>query len=486
MVPQIDIMIITKDNYRRLVFAIIFIAINIIILPFRIKSGFDLQQNGSSNIDINNIDVPSFNSIKISAPSVYTDTYNPQHVKENNIRISYRLHNPKDEPRPDKFLSVDTFFCKDRADLPPSLQSTDEGKLFDFTTTVSTNLNILWMGDSLGHQFSQGWEAAVLGKGFESNRKVHMKYNVGSKQFDCLASSAPVRGGGVSAFWRYTKLLERSRWAKIAPCFVMERKWGENFLHTLLDLKYKDPTPGSSQQQYSVNGFDAVVIRSPHGWMKAEELTKERIKEVIIFCQELIGARAVIFTTVGLDNNAITADMWKGVVNINQLIHEVANEWKPPKDGQDGVQYVLVQEFSDFTSKILHENGKHIGYNTTSNNFFFERLVGGSTSWPQSIPMVCANKPKDNLDSECQRNKISPDGIHWCVETLGPRFTASIACLLGCVYNERPPDSTPEGLASVRKCEKDCNDQFMSLKRVPDNWIGNEKTLYASSKSNAQ
>ena len=339
------------------------------------------------------------------------------------------------------------------------------------------------IGDSLGHQFSQGWEAAVLGKGFESNRKVHMKYNVGSKQFDCLASSAPVRGGGVSAFWRYTKLLERSRWTKIAPCFVMERKWGENFLHTLLDLKYTDP--GSSQQEYSVNGFDAVVIRLPHGWMKAEELTKERIKEVIIFCQELVGARTVIFTTVGLDNNAITADMWKGVVKINQLIHEVANEWQPPKDGQDGVQYVLVQEFSDFTSKILHENGKHIGYNTTSNNFFFERLVGGSTSWPQSIPMVCANKPKDNLDSECQRNKISPDGIHWCVETLGPRFTASIACLLGCVYNKKPPESSPEGLASVRKCEKDCNDQFMSLKRVADNWIGNEKTLYASSNSNA-
>ena len=93
-------MIITKDNYRRFVFAIIFIAINIIILPFRIKSGFDLQQSGSSN-DINNVndvpssnskisapsvytdsndidintDVPSFNSIKISAPSVYTDTY---------------------------------------------------------------------------------------------------------------------------------------------------------------------------------------------------------------------------------------------------------------------------------------------------------------------------------------------------------------------------------------------------------------------------
>ena len=165
-------------------------------------------------------------SIKMGSPTSWVDTYNPQNVIENNIRISFRLHDPKDEPRPDKFLSVDTFFCKDREELPPSLQSSDEGKLFDFTTTVSTNLNILWMGDSLGHQFSQGFEAAVLGAGYENKRQVFMKYNVGSKQFDCLVASGPIRGGGVTAFWRYTKLLERSRWVPIAPCYSMERKWG--------------------------------------------------------------------------------------------------------------------------------------------------------------------------------------------------------------------------------------------------------------------
>ena len=478
---------ISKDYHRRLAFAIIFIAINILLLPSRIKSGFDLQNgNNATAISFDDDTISTFSgrsSIKMGSPTSWVDTYNPQNVIENNIRISFRLHDPKDEPRPDKFLSVDTFFCKDREELPPSLQSSDEGKLFDFTTTVSTNLNILWMGDSLGHQFSQGFEAAVLGAGYENKRQVFMKYNVGSKQFDCLVASGPIRGGGVTAFWRYTKLLQRSRWVPIAPCYSMERKWGENFLHTLLDFKYSDPAAasGASEEQYTVNGFDAAVVRIPHGWMKAEELTKERIKEVVIFCQELTGARVVILTTVGLDNNAISSEQWEGVVKVNELIHEVAQSWEPPKDGQDGVQYVLVQEFSNFTSQILYENGKHIGYDTSSNNFFFERLKGGTTSWPQSIPMVCANKPTDNLDSECKRNKISPDGIHWCVETLGPRFTASIACLLGCVYNGRPPESSPDGLASVRQCEKDCNDQFMSLKRVGDHMIGNERTLYASS-----
>ncbi|KAL7532351.1 hypothetical protein ACHAXR_004578 [Thalassiosira sp. AJA248-18] len=464
----------TKRNHRRLLFAIIFIAINIILLPFRIKSGFD-SKNGAADTGADSyIDG---DTMKIG--TTWTDTYSPRHLKENNVRISFRLHNPEDEPPPDKFLSVSNFFCKDRMPLPPSLGPSGDGRLFDFTTTVSTNLNILFMGDSLAHQFSQGFEAAVLGKGQEGKRHVHSKYNIGSKQFDCLVTSAPIRGGGATAFWRYTKLLERKRWKRIHPCYVMERNWGHNFVHNLLDYKYTDPAPEASNKQLSISGFDAVVIRLPHGWMKAEELTYERIKEVVIFCQELLGARAVIFSTVGLDNNAVTPEMWAGVIKINEIIHDVAKSWEPPSDG-DGVQWILVQEFSNFTSSILHENGKFIGYDVTSNKFFFERLVGGTTSWPQSIPMVCANKPKDNLDSECKRNKISPDGIHWCVETLGPRFTASIACLLGCVFNGRPPETSPEGSASLRKCEQECNEQFMSLKRVNEYLIGHERTLFAS------
>mmetsp|Transcript_22105 Transcript_22105/g.48087 ORF Transcript_22105/g.48087 Transcript_22105/m.48087 type:complete len:475 (+) Transcript_22105:274-1698(+) len=471
---------ITKHNHRRLLFALAFITINILLLPSRIKSGFDLQRDNATGADAG---LYNDNRSTIKIGTTWTDTYSPRHLKEKNVRISFRLHDPKDVPPPDKFLSVDTFFCKDRADLPPSLGPSDKGRMFDFTTTISTNLNVLFMGDSLGHQFSQGFEAAALGKGYEDKRKVHFKYHVGSKQFDCLVSSAPIRGGGVTAFWRYTKLLERSRRVPRMPCHIIERKWGENFLRTLLDFQYSDPTPGASQQGYSVSGFDAVVVRLPHGWMKAEELTKERIEEVVIFCEEMLGARAVIFTTVGLDNNAITSELWDKVTKINEIIHDVARSWEPPSDGEDGVRWILVQEFSNFTSQILYENGKHLGYDVSSNDFFFERLKGGTTSWAQSIPMVCSNKPKDDLESECKRNKISPDGIHWCVETLGPRFTASIACLLGCVYNGRPPETSPEGLASLRQCELDCNEEFMSLKRVDEHLIGNERTLFASTKA---
>ena len=200
-------MAISKRNHRRLLFAIIFIAINILLLPFRIKAGLRRDYGSGSNAN-------SYTGVgSIKTGTSWADTYNPQHQKENNVRISFRLHDPKDEPPPDKFLSVGTFFCKDRADLPPSLGPSDEGRLFDFTTTVSTNLNsecssmfhlhdvciycllcmccsVVFIGDSLGHQFSQGFEAAVLGKGHEDRRNVHLKYHVKGKQFDCLVTSA--------------------------------------------------------------------------------------------------------------------------------------------------------------------------------------------------------------------------------------------------------------------------------------------------------
>ena len=65
--------------------------------------------------------------------------------------------------------------------------------------------------------------------------------------------------------------------------------------------------------------------------------------------------------------------------------------------------------------------------------------------------------------------------MHWCVETIGGRYSASIACLLGCVYN----GGDEKGIHDIRKCEQACNDQFMSLFPVAERWIGSNTTLFA-------
>ena len=81
-------------------------------------------------------------------------------------------------------------------------------------------------------------------------------------------------------------------------------------------------------------------------------------------------------------------------------------------------------------------------------------------------------------DKNCIRNKISTDGIHWCIETLGPRYAASIACLLGCVYNGEGESATKNN-DDVRTCERECNDQFMSLTPVDAGWVGSKTTIFS-------
>jgi hypothetical protein len=102
-----------------------------------------------------------------------------------------------------------------------------------------------------------------------------------------------------------------------------------------------------------------------------------------------------------------------------------------------------------------------------------------------SIPMVCAyhiEQPfstQNETAGDCFFNRISRDGMHWCVETLEARYAASIACLLGCVYN----GDEPQNIAELRQCEQECNDQFMSLIPVDDSWIGSNTTIFSKSAS---
>eukprot|EP00984_Skeletonema_dohrnii_P019669 scaffold9463_cov136-Skeletonema_dohrnii-CCMP3373.AAC.1 len=91
--------------------------------------------------------------------------------------------------------------------------------------------------------------------------------------------------------------------------------------------------------------------------------------------------------------------------------------------------------------------------------------IGGFDAHPSKNPRIL----KSSRTEACPGVKISPDGMHWCVETFGGRFTASIACLLGCVYNVARPPTDEE----IRKCEQRCNDQFMSLNVVRDEMFKN-------------
>ena len=254
--------------------------------------------------------------------------------------------------------------------------------------------------------------------------------------------------------------------------------------------------------------FDAVIMRIPHGWMSISDITRERLVEAIKLAHENLGVTTVIITTLPLNNNVLDENDWRGIHGINDMIRDVARTWPSPsplasQSAKRGVEWVLVQEFGEFTNQILWKNAQHLGYDMTpfkgedgwelsGTQFLLDRLSWPQRKWPPSIPMVCAQKPTSSTEKNCVRNKISTDGIHWCIESLGPRYSASIACLLGCVYNDNKYDQAngqnqgggekeKKSNEGVRACEKECNMQFMSIDPVDQKWIeGGDTTIFSS------
>ena len=245
-----------------------------------------------------------------------------------------------------------------------------------------------------------------------------------------------------------------------------------------------------------VGAFDAAVIRIPHGWMSIRDVTRERIVEAINLAHDNLGVETVVVTTLPLNNNVLDAADWRGVGEINEAIREIAASWSPA-DGLHGVKWVLVQEFGQLTNQILYKNAQHLGLANPHKapNFarrgweqlvvdtLLKRLAWAKRKWPPSVPQVCADTPgpkEGAVDGfDCTRNRISTDGMHWCIETLGPRYAASIACLLGCIYNSGNRERETRQGREIRACERECNEQFMSINSINKEWIESGVALFS-------
>eukprot|EP00571_Detonula_confervacea_P003101 CAMPEP_0172318500 /NCGR_PEP_ID=MMETSP1058-20130122/35066_1 /TAXON_ID=83371 /ORGANISM="Detonula confervacea, Strain CCMP 353" /LENGTH=569 /DNA_ID=CAMNT_0013033349 /DNA_START=6 /DNA_END=1711 /DNA_ORIENTATION=+ len=400
--------------------------------------------------------------------------------KGNNVRISFRLHDPDEVTSPDTFSKVN-YRCADRPNLPPSLA---KRTVLNFSTSVRTDLNVAFMGDSIGAQFAQAFDAAALGEGNEGRRWAQSYRYKPDKDWisECLTISAPVRGGGVSAFWRMTGLMSMmNKKTSIYHCdrdHHNDKGWGENQAVILLDHPMSNHTEASENHDRkapSVGAYDAFVMRVPHGWLAIDQITKEGIIEQINLNNRYLGAQTVIISTLPLCNNVVTPNHWKKIGEINQMIRDIARNWpsSSSKVGENnGIRTVLVQEFSNYTSQVIWSNAKHIGlYNGSmpdfaqngweqTGDFLFDRL-SISGKWPPSKAQVCVSRKfwVNDHGEQCHLNRISVDGSHWCVNSLGPRHSASIACLLGCVFN----GENNKAMEEIRECEQKCNDQFMSI-----------------------
>jgi hypothetical protein len=201
------------------------------------------------------------------------------------FRITFQLHDPKTIPLKNLFNPYAKCPLDETRDgvLPPSLTSVVQnddyprgGRVLDFTATISTNLKILQIGDSVLVQLAQAFDemvacrpAAMTSGGFCRPRE---KIWEAWRGHDGRTIIAPTIGGGVSAMWRMTALLSKSREGK-APANSAGGGWSMPEVISFLNHSVPLMEGGSDDEQKAGNNtslqrFDAVIFRVMHGWMK--------------------------------------------------------------------------------------------------------------------------------------------------------------------------------------------------------------------------
>lgn len=430
---------------------------------------------------------------------------NQEEINNTTIRISFRVHDKNILPFRNRFTGECSFGPLEGEggvrgreipsalwrgglyDIDDNRSDTHPLGVLDIGTTISTNLNILHIGDSVTQQIAGAMDEMLGAYELQSRKSIQLKNALKSPYFSSSAgyTVAPTYGGGVQFTWRVVKLLSKSLQDESRPGF--HGAWQTDMAKEFLNLTYQ--WKGGN---VAVRKMDACVFRVPHGWMRIDEITRERIIEAAELAHSLLRADTIIFLTVPFSNNVKTVEDLESVKQINIMIHEIANTWHLDHDTK-----MLILDYATYCDHIIWTNARHIGYNVSAPlevsesvlheeapNFLLDRLL--QTKWPPSIPMTCAKLPtNDSGRVYCDQNLLFRDGIHICPETLAARIGTGIACLLGCVYNRLPNDnytqSIPDELKmrNMRSCELQCNRQFMSVVPIQESWVNSTLASFA-------
>ena len=378
-----------------------------------------------------------------------------------------------------------------------------DGRVLNFTVSISNSLKILTIGDSLSVQFSESLDE-IMGGADLSSRTVLWEAWSGH-----IGGSIvwPTYGGGATGTFRMTALLSGKNEGK-PPANIAGGGWNfkqvDRFLkHEMYGLEMvrekefgeemsrrskegiRDPVTRPTNSTPMLGKFDVVVFRTMHGWMPLEDLNPGRFMEAIHLAGKLFGAETVILQTIPFSNNVKTISDLKAVDRINANMRNVAKNWNP-QNPSIPTKYVVVQEYGQYVNHVIWSNARHLGYNvsdpigadprvfeTEGPTFLLDRL-SSSEEYPPSIPMVCIDlESLGERRDKCDRNSLFSDGMHVCPENLSFRYAAGLACLVGCVYNRY----TPENDGHMQECVRECNDQFMSLVPIHNDWVDDNVTL---------
>ena len=320
--------------------------------------------------------------------------------------------------------------------------------LEDFTTSISTNMKILSLGDSVGIQFHQILEEAVSTQ--PQDRHV-LEYAWG--EHESIAVAQKIDGGGLLASFRMTGMfLEKNRGKP--PPNSPGGGWLPEHVSELLDYKHTMNYIDKGITTSSIQNFDAMIFRIPHGWLKLNEITKETVTESIMTAKEQFGIKYVVLLTLYFNNNVETLADLQQLHETNTMIRDLVENWD---SGQTQIQ-ILLMDFGNWVDQLIEKNAQLAGMDTTPRNYTLARL-GCMKKYPPSLAMICTDVVPEG-SCTCKRNMISIDGLHWCMESVGGRTIASIGCLLQCPLLS--------STTRIKECEKTCNQKFMSMDSITE------------------
>lgn len=340
-----------------------------------------------------------------------------------------------------------------RAPLHPQIQ-----ELTNFSTTMSLeNLRILVLGDSVAMQFFHMIDMAAGGS-FD-NRTV-VEYAFGHHYSYALSSTSKVGA------WRITDLFLRAN-ENNPPPNLQGGGWNATTARVLLNLT--DPRNGEP-----IRSFDTIVFVIPLPWMKLEKFRTSDLNESLQLANEVFGVQKAILLTMPFMNN-IDYDKVPMLLEKNREIQSLVTSFEANRT-IPGITGLVVMDFAELMFQFIRANAAFLGYLNGTDSpempYLMTRIRDYTPRVRPAAAHVCAGpmfgKGGGSLNfTLCDKNAISLDGIHVCPNTFGGRIVAATGCLLQCLYPDRSKgNSRQQAQAYVLKCQKECNDKFMTLRPI--------------------
>jgi hypothetical protein len=250
---------------------------------------------------------------------------------------------------------------------------------------------------------------------------------------------ATVEGGGRIAYWRILNF-----WTKRGLRLKLGKR-GKGWKHHWVRAIHENlPTHGDK--------YNVLIFRISHPWISHDKVTEARLKESIQVAKENLGQSViVIFQTAPFNNNVVTSEDLVNFRAMNGLVRTFVTNLNASD--------VLLSDVETYMENVILWNAGRLGMDiTNATSYMLEKIPlppdeHQTALYHPHVAQVCSERVRPGQFT-CRLNMLSNDGIHPCMESLGPRIFANWACLIQCAYRTA---------RNIRRCESGCNEEFFRL-----------------------